>query len=133
MAADPDVLDVSRLSVGLLVEYLGPTDAEPALLVVGVGYPAPLCDRLWQGHPGVIAEPVPQHVLVTWVGLEDAVASFVLGFSSNDQGFYGLGILSAAEYESRRQRILAGGSPTVCNADVLEDVVRTSADGRGRQ
>lgn len=111
--AQPDVVDVSRLSAGLLVEYLGPAIVgDPDLTVVGVGYPAPLCDRLWHGHPGVISEPVPQHVQVTWVGLEDAVASFALGFSCNDQGEYGLGVLSADEYERRRSRLLDGRPPT---------------------
>ena len=81
--------------------------------MVGAGYAEPLCDRLWQGHPGVISEPVPQHVLITWVGLEEAVASFAVGFSCDDQGRYGgLGVLAAHEYETRRSRILDSRSPT---------------------
>jgi hypothetical protein len=68
------------------VEFLGPTVSDPDLTVVGVGYPVPLCDRLWHGHPDAISEPVPQHVLITWVGREDAVASFALGFSCDDCG-----------------------------------------------
>ncbi|MEV4637400.1 hypothetical protein AB0J80_08620 [Actinoplanes sp. NPDC049548] len=110
--ADPDVLTLERLSTGLFVEYLSATTTDPDLLVVGLDYPAPVCDRLWQGHPGVIHDPTAQHVQVTWAGLEDTVASFGLGFSCDDQGRYGLGIISATEYAARRLRVLAGRSPT---------------------
>lgn len=73
----------------------------------------PLCDRIWYDHPGVISEPVPQHVLVSRVGLEEAVASFAVGFSCDDHGSYrGLGVLSAQDSETRRTRILDGKSPT---------------------
>ena len=58
--SSPDVLSIDRLSDGLFVEYLGETTADD--LVVGVGDPTPVCDRLWHGHPGVIWEPTPQHV-----------------------------------------------------------------------
>lgn len=111
--AESDVLDMSRLSAGLFVEFLGPTESGADVTLVAAGSAAPLCDRLWHGHPGVIAEPVPQHVLVTWVGLEEAVASFAVGFGCDDRGSYaGLGVLSAEEYETRRTRVLDGGSPT---------------------
>ncbi|MEV4349825.1 SHOCT domain-containing protein [Actinoplanes sp. NPDC049596] len=111
--AEPDVLDLSHLSAGLFVEYLGPTEGGPDVTTVGAGDAEPLCDRLWHGHPGVVSEPAQQHVLVTWVGLEDTVASFAVGFSCDEQGSYaGLGILSAEEYERRRARILDGKSPT---------------------
>jgi hypothetical protein len=111
--AESDVLNISRLSAGLFVEYLGPTEGGPDVTMVGAGYAVPLCDRLWHGHPGVVSEPVPQHVLVTWVGLEEAVVSFAVGFSCDDEGSYGgLGVLSAQEYETRRSRVLKGKSPT---------------------
>jgi hypothetical protein len=113
MVAEPDVLHISQLSAGVFVEYLGPTESGSQVTMVHTGDAEPLCDRLWQGHPGVISEPVPQHVLVTWVGLEEAVASFAAGFSCDDQGFYpGLGVLSTQDYESRRTRILGGKPPT---------------------
>ncbi len=110
--SEPDVLTLEKLSTGLFVEYLDSTTTDPDLLIVGLGHPAPLCDRLWHGRPGTIHEPAPQHVQVTWVGLEDTVASFALGFSCNDQGRYGLGIISATDYATRRHRVLAGQSPT---------------------
>src|SRR3954453_10792742 len=107
--AESEVLNISRLSAGLFVEYLGPTECGPDVTMVGAGYAVPLCDRLWRGHPGVVYEPVPQHVRVTWVGLEEAVVSFAVGFSCDDHGLYGgLGVLSAQEYQTRRSRILEG-------------------------
>jgi hypothetical protein len=113
VVAEPGVLDISQLSAGLFVEYLGPTESGPGVTMVHAGDAEPLCDRLWHGHPGVISEPVPQHVLVTWVGLEEAVASFAVGFSCDDEGSYrGLGVLSAQDYETRRTRILDGKPPT---------------------
>jgi hypothetical protein len=105
----PDVLSIGRLSKGLFVEYLGETTSDD--LVVGMGDPPPLCDRLWHGHPGVIWEPAPQHVQVTWVGLEDTVQSFGTGHSCNDFGLYGLGVITASDYEERRRRVLAGQTP----------------------
>jgi hypothetical protein len=48
----------------------------------------------------------------TWVGLEDAAASFALGFSCDDLGHFGLGVLTVDEYEKRRSRILTGRPPT---------------------
>ncbi|WP_305785994.1 hypothetical protein [Symbioplanes lichenis] len=107
--SDPGVLDIGRLSRGLFVEYLGETTTDD--LVVGVGDPPPVCDRLWHGHPGVIEDPTMQHVQVTWAGLEDAAVSFGVGHSCDDQGRYGLGVISAAEYERRRRRVLAGRPP----------------------
>jgi hypothetical protein len=107
--SSPDVLSIDRLSKGLFVEYLGETTTDD--LVVGMGDPPPVCDRLWHGHPGVIWEPVPQHVQVTWVGLEDTVQSFGTGHSCNDHGLYGLGVITASDYEKRRRRVLAGQKP----------------------
>lgn len=105
----PDVLSIGRLSKGLFVEYLGETTTDD--LMVGMGDPPPSCDRLWHRHPGVIWEPAPQHVQVTWVGLEDTVQSFGVGYSSNDYGLYGLGIITASDYEEQRRRVLAGKAP----------------------
>ncbi|MET3429770.1 hypothetical protein BJ973_008982 [Actinoplanes tereljensis] len=111
--AEPDVLGISRLAAGLFVEHLGPTESGPDVTMVGIGYAEPHCDRLWRGHPGVISEPMPQHVLVTWVGLEEAVVSFAIGFGCDDHGYYpGLGVISGREYETRRTRILDGKPPT---------------------
>jgi len=96
-----------------LLEYLGSTESGPDVTMVHARDTEPLCDRMWHGHPGVISEPVPQHVPVTWVGLEEAVASFAVGFSCDDQGSYrALGVLSAQDYETRRTRILDGKPPT---------------------
>jgi hypothetical protein len=108
-----DFLDVNRLAVGVLVEYLGDTVTDEAEVLVGdVSKPLPLCDRLWRGHPGVVREPVFQHVLVDWVGLEAVAVSLWTGFSCNDSGvFRGLGVLAADEFERRRQRVLGGASP----------------------
>ena len=102
-------MGVDRLSQGLFVEYLGETSTDD--LVVGVDSPPPVCDRLWHGHPGVIWDPTMQHVQVRWAGLEDAAVSFGVGYSCNDCGLYGLGILTAEEYEERRRRVLAGKPP----------------------
>lgn len=105
----PDVLTIKRLAKGLFVEYLGETTTED--MVVGIDDPPPICDRLWHGHPGVIWEPVPQHVQVTWVGLEDTAQSFGVSHSCNDAGSYGLGVITSAEYEKRRLCVLAGQAP----------------------
>jgi hypothetical protein len=107
--SSPDLLSIDRLSKGLLVEYLGETTTDD--LMVGIGYPPPVCDRLWYGHPGVIWEPTPQHVQVTWAGLEDTVQSFGMGHCCDDRGQYGLGVITAADYEQRRRRVLAGQAP----------------------
>ncbi|MEU8239057.1 hypothetical protein AB0C07_12485 [Actinoplanes missouriensis] len=105
-----DVLTIDRVANGLYVEYLGETTTDD--LMVGVGDPPPLCDRLWHGHPGVISEPAPQHVQVTWVGLEDTVQSFGIGYSCDDDGRYvGLGVITASDYGQRRRRVLAGQTP----------------------
>ncbi|GAA1623930.1 hypothetical protein [Actinoplanes couchii] len=105
----PDILNIGRLSKGLFVEYLDETTTDD--LIVGMGDPPPACDRLWHGHPGVIWEPAMQHVQVAWVGLEDTVQSFGIGFSCNDHGLYSLGVISASDFEERRRRVLAGQSP----------------------
>ncbi len=106
----PNILNVAQLSEGLHVEYLGETNDDD--LVTGINDPPPLCDRQWRGHPGVIREPILQHVLVDWVGLEDTAASFAVGFSSDERGLYpGLGVISAVEYERRRALVLAGEAP----------------------
>ena len=107
--SSPDVLSIDRLAKGLFVEYLDETTTDD--LVVGVDYPPPACDRLWHGHPGVIWAPEPQHVQVTWVGLEETVQSFGMGYSCDDRGEYALGIITAADYEKRRRRVLAGQAP----------------------
>ncbi|BAL89674.1 hypothetical protein AMIS_44540 [Actinoplanes missouriensis 431] len=105
-----DVLTIGRLANGLYVEYLGETTTDD--LMVGVGDPPPLCDRLWHGHPGIIWEPALQFVQVRWVGLEDTVESFGIGYSSDDDGRYrGLGVIAASDYEKRRRRVLAGQTP----------------------
>jgi hypothetical protein len=102
-------LSIDTLSKGLFVEYLGETANDD--LMVGLGGPPPLCDRLWHGHSGVIWEPAPQHVQVTWVGLEDTVQSFGFGHSCDDHGLYSLGVITASGYEERRRRVLAGKAP----------------------
>jgi hypothetical protein len=105
-----DFLTIGRLANGLYVEHLGETTTDD--LMVGVGYPPPRCDRLWHGHPGVIWDPAPQFVQVTWVGLEDTVQSFGIGYSCDDHGGYaGLGVITAADYQERRRRVLAGQAP----------------------
>ncbi|MEU7907479.1 hypothetical protein [Actinoplanes sp. NPDC049118] len=94
--SSPEVLTVRRLAMGLFVEYLGETNTDH--LMVGIDDPPPVCDRQWYGHPGVIWEPAMQHVQVTWVGLEETVASFGVGYSCDSRHFYGaLGVISAAE------------------------------------
>lgn len=104
-----DVLTTGRLANGLYVAYLGETTTDD--LMVGLGDPPPLCDRLWHGHPGVIWDPAPQYVQVTWVGLEDTVQSFGIGYSCNYHGRYSLGVITASDYEERCRRVLAGQPP----------------------
>jgi hypothetical protein len=70
-------------------------------------------DRMWRGHPGVIRDATVQHVLVDWVGLEDVAESLWVGYSVDEESdrYPGLGVLSAQEYEVRRQRARSGQDP----------------------
>jgi hypothetical protein len=102
----PTQLTVADLRVGLPVEYLGQEpDREgvwtEALTSRGVA--------LFPGHPGRILPSVPQHVQVSWVGLEEEAASHLVGFGSDTvapEGIYtGLGVLSEREF-ARREKIM---------------------------
>ncbi len=68
---------------------------------------------LYTGHPGVVTDDTPQHVLVDWCGLEDMYISFATGFSTDhvDGPVRGLDLISEQEYQSRRTRLLAGQLP----------------------
>lgn len=68
---------------------------------------------LFTGHPGIITDDSPQHVLVDWCGLEDMYISFATGFSADypDGPMRGLTLLSEQEYQERKRRILASQPP----------------------
>jgi hypothetical protein len=102
----PIQLTVADLRVGVPVEYLGKEpDCEgvwtEALTSRGIA--------LFPGHPGRILPSVPQHVQVSWVGLEEEAASHLVGFDSDTvapEGIYrGLGVLSEREF-ARREKIM---------------------------
>lgn len=105
-----DYLDLRRLAVGVFVEYLDGTSTADSVTYMEA--PPPQSDRLWHGHPGIVREAVVQHVLVDWAGLEQVSASLWVGYSCDYHGVYGLGVLTADEYERRRRRVLAGEPPS---------------------
>ena len=64
----------------------------------------PCGDFIYPGHPGIIHYDELSHVMVKWVGYEDDYISDAMGFDSGEDGIYpSLGILTEAEYESRRK------------------------------
>lgn len=102
----PRYVTVADLRSELLVEYLG--DEPDAIGVIS----EELTSRampLYPGHPGQIWRPDPQHVQVSWVGLEDEPASYAVGFSCDslapDGRFPGLGHLADAEFTQRATAI----------------------------
>lgn len=70
-------------------------------------------DDLYAGHPGVITDATPQHVLVDWVGLEDMYISFATGTSVYYIGgsLHTMAVISEEEYTQRSARIRMGQSP----------------------
>jgi hypothetical protein len=102
------LLRFDELAIGLAVEYLGDDQQVRdwgSDRVVGV---------LYRGHPGRLDQlHQGQHVIVTWLGLEDTDESQVVGHSMNDQWCYpGLGILDEQTLLQRTQAIRAGRRPT---------------------
>lgn len=96
-----------ELVVGLPVAFLG-SDEE----VLDWGGPA-IVGVLRHGHPGRVTDVGHGlHVIVSWVGLEDADVSQVVGFCCDDEGrqLKGLARLSEEEY---RQRVDAAAAGTV--------------------
>ena len=69
---------------------------------------------LYSGHPGVITDPPPQHILVDWFGLEDDVWSFAFGFTAmgTDLPIVGLTAIGEDEYSARCKAIEQGNPPT---------------------
>lgn len=99
-----------QIVVGQFVENLLPTELirdDPAFKRDG------LPDDLYAGHPGVITDSTPQHVLVDWVGLEDMYISFATGTSVSYMGgaLYGMAVISEDEYAQRSARIRMGLPP----------------------
>jgi hypothetical protein len=93
---------LTDLRIGLRVEYLGDADSNVVLTdrlrTIGL--------VLYSGHPGRVWDTTPQHVQVSWVGLEDEPATYALGFSlpSEEATSYRiLGLLSEDEF-GRRER-----------------------------
>ena len=98
-------LSRSDLRVGLPVAYLGEEHE-----VLDWGQP-PAVGVLRHGHPGRVWElHLGQHVLVHWVGLEDADESQVVGFSTDDSGqiYRGLAAITEEEYVRRAERLSTG-------------------------
>jgi hypothetical protein len=73
----PSYVSVEDLRVGLPVEYLG--DANPDVVLSEPLRAVGLV--LYCGHPGRVWSTTPQHVQVSWVGLEDEPATYAVGFS----------------------------------------------------
>ncbi len=98
---------VGELRDGLPVEFRG---EEPD--TVGVLSPA-LTTRavaLYPGHPGRVWRTQPQHVQVSWVGLEEEPASYAGGFDADSLlpsgRVDGLGHLTESEF-AQRERVMA--------------------------
>ena len=98
---------VGELRDGLPVEFRG---EEPD--TVGVLSPA-LTTRavaLYPGHPGRVWRTQPQHVQVSWVGLEEEPASYAYGFDADsllpNGRADGLGRLTEADF-AQRERVVA--------------------------
>lgn len=104
------VIPSKQIVVGKFVENLLPTELirdDPAFKRNG------LPDDLFAGHPGVITDATPQHVLVDWVGLEDMYISFATGTSVYYLGgsLHGMAVISEDEYTRRSARIQEGLPP----------------------
>lgn len=87
-----------ELAVGLTVAFLG---SDEEVLDWGV---APPVGVLRHGHPGRVTDVGDGlHVIVLWVGLEDADVSQVVGWCCDDDGLLvpGLAQLSQDEYRRR--------------------------------
>jgi hypothetical protein len=98
---------VGELRDGLPVEFLG---EEPD--AVGVISEA-LTSRavaLHPGHPGRVWRTQPQHVQVSWVGLEEEAASYAYGFDADSLlpsgRVIGLGHLAEADF-AQRETVMA--------------------------
>lgn len=106
-------MKVSDLRIGLPVEYLGDADPEVvrshSLRAIGMA--------LFPNHPGRVWSTTPQHVQVTWAGLEDEPATYATGFGVPAAGcdFYpALGLLTEEEFAARERAIrasIATGKP----------------------
>lgn len=95
----------SQLRVGLPVAFLG-SDQE----VLDWGCPVRV-GVLRYGHPGRVTDVGHGlHVLVSWVGLEDADVSQVVGFCCDDDGHQlpGLAQLSEEDYRQRTAALPGG-------------------------
>lgn len=93
-----------QIVVGQFVENLLPTEPirdNPAFKCDG------LPDDLYAGHPGVITDSTPQHMLVDWVGLEDMYISFATGTSVYYMGgsLHGMAVITEGDYAHRSERI----------------------------
>lgn len=105
-----DVIPSDQITVGRFVENLQPTEVvrdDAAFKREG------LPDMLYTGHPGVITDATPQHILVDWVGLEDMYISFATGSSVDYIGgpVHGLAVIAEEEYQLRSERIRKGQAP----------------------
>lgn len=69
--------------------------------------------RLYHGHPGVITDPLQEHIIVDWVGIEDTPFSWANGASVAYRGgpCPSLEPLTVKEYELRKNRIARGLHP----------------------
>lgn len=79
---------------------------------------------LYHGHPGVITDPVQEHIIVDWVGIEDTPFSWANGASVAYRGgpCPSLEPLTKQEYQLRKDRISRGMHPLTG-----EDAVRNSS------
>lgn len=69
--------------------------------------------KLYNGHPGVITDPLQEHIIVDWVGIEDTPFSWANGASVEYRGgpCPSLEPLTKQEYRLRRDRIFQGKHP----------------------
>ena len=109
---EDEAIATTRVRQGVPVAYRGP-DTDRDIL-----NPQTQPPMLFHGHPGRIASPAIQHILVDWVGLEDEPASFAVGYCPHtiDGGWAGpvvpaLAEISEDEYFLRKQRIDKGERP----------------------
>jgi hypothetical protein len=104
---------VGELRDDLPVEFLG--EEADAVGVISQAL-ASRAVALYPGHPGRVWRTQPQHVQVTWVGLEEEPASYAYGFDADSLlpsgRVIGLGHLAEVDFAQRETvmaDVLAGG------------------------
>ncbi|WP_143546739.1 hypothetical protein [Rhodococcus sp. 06-235-1A] len=103
-------IKLSDLVAGLPVEYDGP-DTDIAIIDES-SFPRVLSS----GHPGLVRDPTPQHIMVDWVCLEHEPISYASGFvadgcEAEEKGVVpGLRKLTIVEYQRRAAAMRAAAA-----------------------